>query len=442
MLHTAFTVNSLDDLIYMIYEVNMAYRQSLTVRADWSQLTQEAREQIMDGALAYHALKTEHPDFSHWVRVSKALQRLRNEAVELAGVGDHNNPVQHPSYRVAFKSLIEDERARDLKEINQTTRDHCFWLADNLDEVELWFVEEVRVSARLKLNHPTTIWRRHPLGRPLVQADKAAAGEGKKHLDAERRKQTTAVAINAATNRLHGTIDNIETMAGGASALSRAFDISDPAIAADTFRSVYADHSAAQLDRFAEALHSRGSGTIAPQAIAQERASEQRQAGEQQQRDTGRKPPTNKRERLKAPVADGIAWLDWFCDKYGIAADRKADCYLDMQDYFGAPEHRPVKLAEDEPPERPDTFERIKALNDFSASAEGEDEDDPEAQARYAVLVAMREVMRQNSRRVWFDENWFAEQRLGITDLTIPTMEREGYLVRHATKRQWTPAHS
>lgn len=80
------------------------------------------------------------------------------------------------------------------------------------------------------------------------------AGERRLCPDGDRRRRTAAAAIDAATNRPLGTIDNIETTTSGASAWSRAFDISDPTTAGDTF--------AAQIDRFAEAIHSRGNGAV------------------------------------------------------------------------------------------------------------------------------------------------------------------------------------
>jgi hypothetical protein len=49
-------------------------------------LSVEARGEIMEGALAYHALKTEHHDYHHWVRVGKAIVQLRRAAAAEAGV--------------------------------------------------------------------------------------------------------------------------------------------------------------------------------------------------------------------------------------------------------------------------------------------------------------------------------------------------------------------
>ena len=49
-------------------------------------LSVEARSEIMEGALAYHALKTEHHDYHHWVKVGKAIVQLRIAATTEAGV--------------------------------------------------------------------------------------------------------------------------------------------------------------------------------------------------------------------------------------------------------------------------------------------------------------------------------------------------------------------
>lgn len=63
-------------------------------------------------------------------------------------------------------------------------------------------------KARISLNHPTTIWRKHPDGRKAEAADKKMAGEGP--------RKSVARDIAAAADRLHDGVDRMESKLGGA----------------------------------------------------------------------------------------------------------------------------------------------------------------------------------------------------------------------------------
>ena len=140
--------------------------------ADWERLSPEAQQEIMEGALAYHDLKTKRQDYSHWVRIGRALARLQTEAMALVGV----NHLQDPKYRRAFRGLLGSEKAGELGEIDSATRTHAVWLANNFEAVEAWLAVQA-ANKLVKMNHPTTIWRQHPRGRQAEQLAKMSGDQ-------------------------------------------------------------------------------------------------------------------------------------------------------------------------------------------------------------------------------------------------------------------------
>jgi hypothetical protein len=214
---------------------------------NWDSLSTEAQNEIMAGAIAYHALRTEHHDYEHWVKVAKAVVQLRSAAAAAAGVD--TNSLKHPAYRAAFKSLIRSELAGDLHLLDTTTMTHAAWLANNLANVEAWR-KTLTDKERIALNHPTTIWRKHPDGGRAERAEKRMARE-----EPAGRKPSTAAAIEDAVGRLHNTVDDIER-ASGAAALS--YDLSTPELvqeSASNFNEVYGGvYGDDAVQRFADTL--------------------------------------------------------------------------------------------------------------------------------------------------------------------------------------------
>jgi hypothetical protein len=178
---------------------------------NFDDLSIEARGEIMAGALAYHALKTEHHDYRHWVKVGKAIVQLRRAAAEQAGVD--TNSLKHPAYRAAYKQLISAEPAGDLREIDSGTSTHAAWLANNLANVEAWR-STLTQAQRISLNHPTAIWRKHPDGRKAEKEEEPA----------RPKRPGQASEIDAATQRLNDTFDRVEERLGPD--LAGLFDLS------------------------------------------------------------------------------------------------------------------------------------------------------------------------------------------------------------------------
>ena len=119
----------------------------------WSRLTAEAQNEIMDGALAIRRLR-QHEDYSHWVRVGRALLRLQEEAMHLSG----SNSPQGRGYTALRAEL--GSRVPDLEELDKASKSHAVWLAKNLAAVERWRAT-LAVNMRDQLNHPSSIKRRY-----------------------------------------------------------------------------------------------------------------------------------------------------------------------------------------------------------------------------------------------------------------------------------------
>jgi len=207
---------------------------------DWDRLAADAQQEIMEGALAYQDLKTKRQDYSHWVRIGRAFARLQREAMALVGV----NQLQDPKYRRAFADLLKSEKAGELGEIASGTRSHAVWLADNFAAVEQWLAG-LGVPKRLSLNHPTTIWRQHPLGR------KAEALATEKPTRKDRR--TNAAELNFQIGRLDDAMNRAEfKIAGAAQAF---YDLKTPELIRESARNFLDVHGRGPTLAFIAALH-------------------------------------------------------------------------------------------------------------------------------------------------------------------------------------------
>jgi hypothetical protein len=222
---------------------------------NWQALSTEAQNTVMEGALAYHALKHEHHDYHHWVTVGKAIVALRSAAAEQAGVSP--NSLKHPAYRAAYKQLIAAEKAGELREIDSAPSTHAAWLVNNLANVEAWRIT-LTTAQRISLNHPTSVWRRHPDGRKAEQAEKALERGG-----TERRTAAKSVVreLNSAADRLVDATDRIESKVGGA----ELFDMS-PAMIAESARNFIEVFGREDVQRFIAALQAVLAPSPAPEA--------------------------------------------------------------------------------------------------------------------------------------------------------------------------------
>jgi hypothetical protein len=220
---------------------------------NWQSLSTEAQSTIMEGALAYHALKHEHHDYNHWVKVGKAIVELRRAAAAEAGVSP--NSLKHPAYRAAYKRLVGSEQAGELGEIDSATSTHAAWLANNLANVEAWRAT-LDSKARISLNHPTTIWRRHPDGRKAEQAEKRMQGE-------PTGRRTATRDLDHQVGRLSSLNDDIERKIGGS---QLTFDWSTPEMIEESIGIVFDIYVPAYGEASARMFFERGLARLTPVA--------------------------------------------------------------------------------------------------------------------------------------------------------------------------------
>lgn len=227
--------------------------------ADWQQLSEEAAAQIMEGCAAYRTLKTERPDYQHWVRVSLAWLHLRNAAIKAAGLEDYGpTAIKTKRYQAAIGPLLSDDRAKELAEIEEPTRGHCVWLASNLEKVEKWLNNQAtndKSGGKLALNHPSAIYRRCPYGQ---KADRAARALEKGEEGSKRRRtRDEADAGHSLLDTVGRASSELSTAMSQPLALRKALDIkADPLGAAESFKAIHGDLPEPVLDQFAEHLHS------------------------------------------------------------------------------------------------------------------------------------------------------------------------------------------
>lgn len=227
-------------------------------KIDWGRLSAGDQSVIAAGAAGLHALKTERKDYNDWVKVCKALVAVRNAAIKLGGLSGHNasNPLMHPQYKMARGIILDDPKAGDLKEIDAKTVHHCHWLAEHLSQVDKWFAEHP--AEKLTLNHPTSIWRRHPLGQKLQKEETAG-----RNLTKKKKERATVDAVEKAHIEAEGMRDTIKdlndqletTRATVTGSTGQWYDLKEHAEeSAQNFLEMYKVHGRDALLAFANAL--------------------------------------------------------------------------------------------------------------------------------------------------------------------------------------------
>jgi hypothetical protein len=157
----------------------------------WARLTPEAQNEILEGALAIRRIR-QHEDYTHWVRVGRALHRLQEEAMHLSG----SNSPQGRGYTAVRAEL--GARVPDLEELDKATKAHATWLAkpENFLRVEEWRAT-LATNQRDKLNHPSVIKRRFD----ATHGEARAAGE------TPATKTSPSEKLKAEIARLQGELD-------------------------------------------------------------------------------------------------------------------------------------------------------------------------------------------------------------------------------------------
>jgi hypothetical protein len=194
----------------------------------WDSLSASAQKVIAQGAADYHALKTERRDYNHWKGVALAVQALRDNAMKLSGQTGRND-VRDNLYRATVNILLDDPKAGALKELHEKkykpTLFHLHWWADNLPAVDQWFAKPENAEFRLTLNHPTSIWRRHPLGQALKKEETAGtkltkAKKQRAAADAVEETKARAEQLGETVKDLTEQLEKTRAYAG------RAYDLS------------------------------------------------------------------------------------------------------------------------------------------------------------------------------------------------------------------------
>jgi len=133
----------------------------------WGQLTVEAQNEIMAGALAIRRIR-EHEDYTRWVQVGRALLRLQEEALYLT----RSNAPHGRAYTRMRAEL--GRRVPDLERVHNTSKAHAVWLAKNYEAVETWRAT-LAANQREQLNHPSVLKRRFEAATTIATAARPAA---------------------------------------------------------------------------------------------------------------------------------------------------------------------------------------------------------------------------------------------------------------------------
>jgi hypothetical protein len=124
-------------------------------------------------------------DWSDWQKVGAALAAGRTEAMRSA----NTNRPKGKKYNQDFGDVLKREH---LDSIDSATRYQLLQIAENLPAIEEWR-EKLDPDRRLKLNHPSTIWRNW---------QRTVKGAGKKQADeveqsSDEREDAAPVSIIA-----------------------------------------------------------------------------------------------------------------------------------------------------------------------------------------------------------------------------------------------------
>ena len=110
---------------------------------------------VYDALVAWREIQT-RPSFDKWMTIGEALLKGREWAKEFTGAhGAHGT-----AYQRAFRLwLLGNNFEAWADKSFGRTRAHLLSIMERRGEVEAW-LSELPVNERVKLTHPTTIWRR------------------------------------------------------------------------------------------------------------------------------------------------------------------------------------------------------------------------------------------------------------------------------------------
>ena len=126
-------------------------------------------------------------DWSDWLKVGAALAAGRTEAMEIA----NTNGPKGRKYNRAFGDLLKDEQL-GTDRLDSATRNQLLQIEENKSAIEEWR-ETLHPTQRLKLNHPSAVWRNWQ--RTVESAGKKQADEVEQSSD--EREDDAPVSIIA-----------------------------------------------------------------------------------------------------------------------------------------------------------------------------------------------------------------------------------------------------
>ena len=120
---------------------------------------------------AWQRLKKEK-SWGDWIVVGEGLTMWREDAMREAGTNQPAGGRMGKGYNLAFAKRLADNKLDDM---DQGDRKRLFDCMDNIGPIEEWR-RTLPQTTRLKLNHPTTVWR---AWRHAMEPATAPAGEAK-----------------------------------------------------------------------------------------------------------------------------------------------------------------------------------------------------------------------------------------------------------------------
>ena len=116
----------------------------------WDTLSEEDRAEIEAGEAAIGVLRR-YESYERWREIGKALLIL-----QIAAQGNLPKPSGR-TYSERYQTL--GKHAPKLVDIDKAARSHAIWIEKNAAKVDQWHVELKDPKLRLKLNHPTSVFR-------------------------------------------------------------------------------------------------------------------------------------------------------------------------------------------------------------------------------------------------------------------------------------------
>jgi hypothetical protein len=167
----------------------------------WDELSQDSRQRIENGDVAMQWLKG-NESIDRWHAAGIASNEL--QAAAMRACGSPNKPVGK-RYNAEWAELAHN--VPHLREMASSDRTHAMWLATNWAAITAWLHDGnlVTVHERLRLNHPTTIWRRY--NAYLKGPGKVGGETASKAPTARQLLQDKLIAVmdeNAALRNLNG----------------------------------------------------------------------------------------------------------------------------------------------------------------------------------------------------------------------------------------------